>query len=337
VHHVDRAMTASVSVALCTYNGAAYIDEQLKSILDQTLLPSEIVVSDDGSTDGTPDRVAEIIEDWRTSHPGETLSVRILRNPAPLGVTANFEQALAACAGDLVALSDQDDSWSAGKLQRLVTEFARHPDLLLVHTDARIVDGRGAPTGERLLATLYVSPAEVAALHSGSGIRTLLRRNVVTGATVMLRRELVKASRPFPVSWVHDEWLAVVAAATGGIDLIEEPLIDYRQHGGNQIGATSLDTAGKIARLREPRTARNARLLARAEVLDQRAPGLSPAPTDEVLAAIRGKLAHERMRSALPAPRIGRVGPVLRAWRSGAYARFGLGLPDVARDLVQPV
>ena len=129
----------------------------------------------------------------------------------------------------------------------------------------------------------------------------------------------------------------MVAAATGLVGLVEEPLTDYRQHGGNQIGVTTLDATGKLGRLRAPRSARNARLLARAAALQQRASEFEPAVPTSVLALIDAKLAHETRRSTLPAARLLRVRPILRGWRAGDYARFGLGLQDVLRDLVQPV
>ncbi|MBC7677901.1 MAG: hypothetical protein H7233_02770 [Pseudorhodobacter sp.] len=182
-----------------------------------------------------------------------------------------------------------------------------------------------------------MSDADRAAVHAGHAIDAYLRRNIVTGATMMVRRELVERSRPFPAAWVHDEWMAMVAAATGLVDLLEDQLTDYRQHGGNQIGVTSLDASGKLGRLRAPRTARNARLLARAAALQERASGFEPAASASVLALVDAKLAHETRRSALPETRLLRVGPIVRGWRAGDYSRFGLGLQDVLRDLVQPV
>jgi hypothetical protein len=330
-------VAASVSVALCTHNGAVYIEQQLRSVLDQSVKPSEIIISDDASTDGTLDIIAGIVAIWKADHPDASVRVEVLRNEVALGVTANFEQALAACTGDLIALCDQDDIWHPNRLERMRSQFDHLPDLLLLHSDARIVDGAGVPTGESLLQTLYVSPAEITAVHAGRAIDVLIRRNIVTGATAMLRRALVNRSRPFPPSWVHDEWLAVVGAATGGVDLLEEQITDYRQHGGNQIGASSLDAAGKLGRLRAPRSARNARLLARATALQERAKTFTPVPTDAILSMIDGKLAHERARSELSPNRIRRIIPVLRQWRTGSYDRYGLGLPDVLRDLVQPV
>ena len=218
-----------------------------------------------------------------------------------------------------------------------MAEFTRRPALQMVHTDARLVDSAGAPLRFSLLQTLGVSDVDRASVHAGHAIDAYLRRNIVTGATMMVRRELVELSRPFPAAWVHDEWMAMVAAATGLVDLLDEPLTDYRQHGGNQIGVTSLDATGKLGRLRAPRAARNARLLARAAALQERASGFEPAASASVLALIKAKLAHERLRSALPAARLLRVAPIVRGWRAGDYSRFGLGLQDVLRDLVQPV
>jgi glycosyltransferase involved in cell wall biosynthesis len=330
-------MPPATSVALCTYNGAAFIQEQLLSILQQTLVPDEIIISDDSSSDGTLGLVDDTVERFQAEHGDHGSAPRVLRNTQPLGVTRNFEQALTACSGELIALSDQDDVWHPQRLERMVAEFRLRPNLLLLSTDARLVDAAGESTGQTLLATLGVSKADKDSVHRGRAVDALLRRNIVTGATTMVRRELVQRALPFPASWVHDEWLAMVGAVTGEIDLLEEALVDYRQHGGNQIGASSLDTAGKLGRLRAPRSARNRRLLARAEALQERARGFQPAVQSGTLAKIDAKLAHEVFRTKLSAERLSRVQPILREWRTGAYNRYGLGLQDVLRDLVQPV
>ena len=322
-------------MALCTRNGAAFIRDQVTSILEQSSPVSEIVLSDDASSDDTVAIVERTVAEWSESATRPEL--RVFRNPQPLGVTANFEQALAACTRELVALSDQDDRWSVRKVETMAAVFGRRPELALLHTDARMISATGDPTGMTLFETLGVSARERADVHGGRAFEVLMRRNIVTGATTMLRRELIARAVPFPSKWVHDEWLAVVAAATADVDFLDEPLTDYRQHGANQIGATVLTGSGRIRRLQSPRTQRNARLLGRAAQLAERVTSLRPKPAPERLALAAAKLEHELARSALRASRIARIPAVVSEWRTGRYSSCGLGAQDVLRDLVQPV
>jgi glycosyltransferase involved in cell wall biosynthesis len=321
-------MSGEISVALCTRNGAAFIETQLRSILAQTVRPSEIVLSDDASTDDTVDIAVALV-----TAEGAGVSLHVLRNDPPRGVTANFEQAILACRGEFVALSDQDDVWMPNRLATALAVFTARPGLELVHSDAELIDDRGASLDVTLFQALEVGPLEVTAIHDGRGLELLLRRNIVTGATLMLRRELAVAAAPFPDAWLHDEWLAIVAASRGGFDVVAEPLIRYRQHGANEVGAAKLSVAGKFRRMIEPGALRSERLLARASQLAERAPALMPA----LVPAAVDKLAHERMRSALPAFRPARLAPVLRELGTGRYRRFGRGATDAARDLLQPL
>ncbi|WP_448809373.1 glycosyltransferase family 2 protein [Agromyces bauzanensis] len=324
-----------VSIALATHNGARYLAEQLRSILAQTHPVSEVVLSDDASSDGTVELAERLIEEHRSTD-AATPALVVRRNPVALGVTANFEQALRAASGDLVALCDQDDVWHPDRVARAVAEFDARPGLDLVAAEARLVDEGGALLGRSLFETLGVDVRLRLRLESDAAFDELLKRNLLTGATMMVSRSLVERAAPFPGSWVHDEWLAVVASVGGGIAVVSEPLIDYRQHGANQIGVSRLGAGGKLGRLREPRTDRNARLLARAQDLAERLPVVT-AGDARVEHGVRAKLAHEVMRQGIPAARLRRIAPVWREWRSGAYGRYGRGAQDVLRDLVQPV
>ncbi|MDQ2698432.1 MAG: glycosyltransferase family 2 protein [Actinomycetota bacterium] len=326
---------ARISVALGTHNGTSYLREQLESILAQTHPVDEIVLSDDASRDGTVELAEQIIGEHRVTD-AATPALVVLRNPVALGVTRNFEQALNAASGDLIALCDQDDVWHADRVERGLAALSRRPGAELVAAEARLVDDAGRPIGRTLFETLGVDDELRRRLESDAAFDELLKRNVVTGATMMVTRALVERASPFPASWVHDEWLAVVASVGGGLALVAEPVIDYRQHGGNQIGVTRLGPGGKLGRLRESRTDRNARLLARAQDLAERLPGIAGGEA-RVAASVRAKLAHEVMRQQLPAGRLRRIGPIWREWRAGAYGRYGLGAQDVLRDLVQPV
>lgn len=329
---LDSARPLTVSVALCTYNGARFVAEQLRSILAQSSPADQIVISDDGSTDATLEIVRVELAAVGSSAP----EVVVLENPAPLGVTRNFEQAVLACTGDIVVLCDQDDLWAPGRLERVTGEFAARPGLLLLFGDARLVDVSGVPLGHTLFEAIEFTSGEQREVRRGRMLDVLLRRNVVTGATAAFRRSLLDVAAPFPDAWVHDEWLATVAAITGEVDFVPEPLVDYRQHDSNEIGAAPPTMAVRVGRLREPRRERNRRLLARAEALNERVVALQGAVSDAASGLVRGKVAHERFRSGLPRARMLRVVPILRAAASGAYRRFGRARYDVLRDLAQP-
>lgn len=325
----------SLSVALCTHNGAAYVGEQIESILNQTRRPEQVVVSDDASSDATLAIVRDAFARAIETAAGPVPAFTVLQNSSPLGVTANFEQATAACTGDVVALSDQDDRWHPARIERLLAEFD-DPALLLLWTDGRLVDETGAPLGRTLFGSLELTDHERGLLKRGRAFDALLRRNLATGATILFRRDLLQAARPFPEEWVHDEWLAIVAAAHGTVAAVDDVTIDYRQHGGNQIGMARPTLRHKVARVLEPRADRNARLSAQFAALADRLARDSSVPPEAALLAAQ-KSAFESARSALPAGRIRRLGWIARSARRGLYSRFASrGRVDIIRDLLQP-
>ena len=144
------------------------------------------------------------------------------------------------------ALCDQDDIWHPDRLH-LGAEALGKGTIQMVHSDARLVD----PAGQVIHASLFGYERRL----RNPGLRGLLYRNTVTGMTMLMRRSLIERALPFPrqsgVHFYHDLWLALVAQASGGIALIDQPLVDYRQHGGNAIGA--VDRIGKpTVRRRRP-------------------------------------------------------------------------------------
>lgn len=327
-----RPPSVRSSVALASRNGEAHIREQLSSILTQTVLVDEIVVSDDASTD----RTLEIVDEFARYAAADVPIIRVLKNTDALGVTANFEQALLAAAGHIIFLSDQDDLWHSERVAAALAAFDRDPRALLINSDATLIDANGRNTGSTLFASLGVSRVERDSLANGRAFDALLRRNLVTGATVAIRAELVERARPFPEHWLHDEWLAVVAALDDGVRCLPEPLVKYRQHETNLIGVKKLSPAIAVARLTESRSIRNSRLLARARELDTYVRSTDTEVTIPRREATRGKVLYEEARSALPPGRFRRVDPVLRLARSGDYARYGRGPADILRDLFQP-
>lgn len=326
-------MSLSISVALCTHNGAMYVAEQVRSILSQTRLPREIVLSDDASSDDTVALVRSELDAFNAGR-NEPIALVVRENKTALGVTKNFGQAISLCSSDLVALCDQDDVWVPHKLERMASEFEARPDLTLLHANLTLVDAHLQPLGATLFSAYRVSAWELTSIHSGRALDVYLRRNLVTGASTMFRRSLFDASVPLPSAWVHDEWLGMVAAVSGRVDCLEEPLVAYRQHGANEIGAAKMNLRHYIGRMVFPRTERNARLLERAT---QMAEHPVFADTTDARDIAHEKLAHETARSNYPASRVRRWGAIVHERKTGRYRRFGLGFQDIARDLIQPV
>ena len=326
----------TVSVALCTRNGARFVAEQVRSILAQRPAPLELVVGDDDSSDDTVAIIEATLAEVRAADRAVQTELVVRRHRPPLGVVGNFADAMAHCRGDLIALSDQDDVWRPDKLVSLVPLFAADARLQLAHSDARLVDGDGEPLGLTLLDALEVTAAERTGLTEGDAFAVLLRRNLVTGATVVLRRTLLEHAAPLPAEWVHDEWLAAVAAAHDphALRLVPEPLIDYRQHGANEIGARKPTMADRWAKLREPRDGRAPLLAERTRLLAERLQALGVAP--DRVAQARGKHAHEARRRDLPRWQPARIPAVMASALRGRYARYSRGAIDVLRDLVQP-
>lgn len=229
----------TISVALCTFNGAEYLEDQLESINAQTLPPDELIISDDGSTDGT----IEIAQNFQKR---ARFPVTIIKNPVNLGVVKNFEQAIQSCAGEYIFLCDQDDVWDKKKVEKQTGVLKNNPQLGYVFSDAVLVDGDGASVGH-LWKRLKISHALIGRFNSDSLFQAeiLLRRNIVTGATMAFRRKCLPCLLPFPANskfYIHDGWCALNMSLHGFMGFaMNDCLISYRQHSGQLLGAPKSD------------------------------------------------------------------------------------------------
>jgi glycosyltransferase involved in cell wall biosynthesis len=219
-----------ISIAMCTYNGEKYLEQQLASIADQLLLPNELIICDDGSVDGT----LAIAEEFATKAP---FRVSVVRNPTNLGYSRNFAKAIQLCSGDLIALSDQDDIWHPNKLARLAELFKTEncsPDGIfsngdLIDSDSNLVQGE-------LWASFSFERTDQVRFRAGSAVEVLLRRNVVTGMTLAFRSSWKDQLQNMPESWHHDAWLALMMASNGKLLACPEHLVAYRIHDSQQVG-----------------------------------------------------------------------------------------------------
>lgn len=245
----------NISCVLCTYNGEKYIFEQLESISRQTIKIDKLIICDDASTDRTVDVVLEWIKQ-------NDMTVDFYRNDVSLGPTKNFEKALSFADSDYIFFADQDDVWLSDKIElsldKIKSMEARYGEYMpcLVHSDLTVVDSDLQTVHKSFLKNqglqhIYVEQKQ---------LPYLMVQNFVTGCTMVINRALKEKSMPFPENIImHDYWLALVAAMTGGIGFVDKPTILYRQHGHNTVGAAkylslssickALDAKGMLARI----------------------------------------------------------------------------------------
>ncbi len=309
-----------VSVALATCNGEQHLREQLESIAGQTRPPDELVVSDDASDD----RTLQIVREFAGGVP---FPVVVIENTARLGVVGNFTSAIRRCTGDWIALSDQDDVWLADKLATLQAA-CDGPGVDLVFSDVALCDPSGGLTGATQWGCLGFGRAARERFRRDP-FDELLKFNVVTGMSMMMRSSLRGLVLPIPVGWIHDEWIALLASAVGEVRLIDRPLVNYRQHTDQQIGGA---VAGITGQLRHARAnmdgAYMRRMSDRSTSASQRlAESERELRRPDAAELLRQKAEHYRRRIDP------KFGTILREWRIGNYHRFGYGWKGVVQDL----
>lgn len=325
-----RRMPLSSSIVLCTFNGVRYLPTLWESLLAQSRQPDEIVVRDDASTDGTP----ALLETLREAAEKRGIRVRVLLNEKNVGYVSNFEAALRNASGDVLFLCDQDDVWHSDKVAGQLEEFQKRSELLFLCSDARRVDASGADLGRSLFATLRVTRAELKKIHRGYGFEVLLRRNLATGATAALRNSLLQISLPFPACWIHDEWLAIMAAAFDGFDCLDQALVDYRQHDANQLGMPERSLGEKWDGLRNTGVSMIDNLLERGEVLLKRLRETRSVKA-EYLSLAAEKLGHLNIRRSLRGMPWRRLRGTLSETLNGRYRRYSSGWHSLLRDLIR--
>ena len=326
-------MTTTVSVALCTFNGEAFLEEQLESYLSQTRVPDELVVRDDDSTD----RTLSILRAFAARAP---FPVRLIEGTQRLGYAHNFEAVAGLCTGEIIALSDQDDVWQQSKLERL--EAALAGGALFAFSDALLVDSALRPLGSTIWGSLGFGAKLQRQTRIGGASSPLLRTTYVTGATCAFRANLLRLARPFSLPFWHDAWLASLAAAVGRVVPVPEALILYRQHGRNALGAPAVssvrdhvDGAMRATSARARLDAENRRrVLALFSDVQARLRERGSLAS-EVDAALTARVSHARFRVNLP-PMPKRLLVAGREFAEGNYARYSGGARNLVRDLLRP-
>lgn len=218
-----------ISIALAAFNGEKHIMEQLESFSAQTVLPDELIICDDRSTDCT----VELISDFIKRAP---FNVKFVINDNNLGHVQNFAKAMSMCKGDIVFLSDQDDMWFPTKIETVMRAFHQDPNLWVVIHDGELTDGNLLPSGQ----------TKMSQIRRGYGTA----ERVSTGALSAIQRDLLKFALPIPSSIIaHDTWLHQLASLLPGRRVILEQTLQYIRRHNNNTSSWIVNSGSKIGRL----------------------------------------------------------------------------------------
>lgn len=196
-----------ISVCMATYNGEKYLRPQIDSILKQLSEKDELIISDDGSTDGT----LGIIESYQDRR------IKLLHSTHK-DLIFNFENALRKASGDVIFLSDQDDIWFEEKVERYKEKLNKN---LLVFSNVAMFQDNNINDYE-----LFFKNS-----NKKTGLLNNLMKVKFLGATLAFKKEVLTKALPFPKNIpMHDIWIGLTAETIGATHYIDEPLIYYRRH-----------------------------------------------------------------------------------------------------------
>ncbi len=212
-----------ISIAMCTYNGERFLQEQLDSFLNQSRLPDELIICDDGSGDST----ISIIEDFAQKAP---FQVNIYINEHNIGFSKNFEKAISLCQGDIILPSDQDDVWLPQKIARMEQVFRDRPEIDCVFCDCEMVNDKMQSLKYTQFESKGFNKRQQNRVANSKSFQVFLKISPAQGCTLAFRAKWCEILLPLPNSWAFDDWIGVVLSAFGRVGFILEPLVKYRQH-----------------------------------------------------------------------------------------------------------
>lgn len=311
-------MSQFISVALCTYNGEKFLEQQLTSILNQTTLVNELVVFDDGSNDST----LQILDNFKAS---ASFPVLIHQNKENLGSSKNFENCIAASQGDIIFLCDQDDLWDSQKVEKQVAYLNENPNMDAVFSNAKMINQLGIPTGNTSFEKIEFVETLQDKWNSGGSFDILLRGYVVTGATLAFRSKIIPEILPIPQiidELIHDGWLALWLSMDNRIGFLNDTLISYREHEQQQVGLKGNGKAvtiwDRLTRNREAKLEKIKKKYVDSAAIFRFLSQKENVP-EEILKKLAEREKHYLMRSSLSKNRLKRFLPVLGAAIKGNY------------------
>ena len=223
-------MEERIDILMATYNGEKYVEEQIKSILNQTYKNFRLIISDDCSTDNT----VSILKEFEQKDD----RVIVYYQEKNLGYVKNFEFLLEKVENNLYMLADQDDVWLPDKV-KISYNTLKERNADLTFSDLTVVDEN--------LNELYPSFMKLKKTFDKAkkydDYRAVYLYNVVTGCTILSKKKFINKILPIPEGFKyipHDYWISLIVGMNGKLAFIDKPLIKYRQHANNQIGSRKM-------------------------------------------------------------------------------------------------
>lgn len=231
-----------ISVSLTTYFGEKFLDQQLNSLLDQTRLPDELIVCDDGSNDMT----LNLLDRFKKK---ASFKCEIYHNKVNRGTGFSFKKAIDLCSGDVILFCDQDDVWLPNKIEIIENCFHKNPHVDFVVSNASIIDSNSNYLGYTLWDQKKFTRKWKNKFKKNQ-FKTLLKKNIITGMSTAVSKKVVDLGHTKPDLVNHDAWYIYLASLTGlkGL-LIDNPLTLYRQHDNQQFGSRKLSKYQNFKRL----------------------------------------------------------------------------------------
>lgn len=334
-------------MALATFNGEEFLEAQLESIRDQSRVPDELVVTDDGSSD----RTVEILGEFAHRAP---FQVTVRRNQTRLGYVENFFSAMRICTGDLIAFCDQDDVWHRDKLALCGAPFDADPSVAMVAHAAQVVDGQLRPQGTwypRIVRDASNEPGSWGPAFGGyPGFAVMVRSSHLWYDGWQSR----PCSLPPDESQLipHDVWANLVCSSLGRVVALADELAFYRRHASNTSSFSALTRLSKVRQTLALRSEEveffrrvSAAIGDRARYLETMRPfaqslgASSVSGLDRAVESFRryAGAMERRARNYEAEGRVRRAGGVTRALARGDYSPSsagGLGRTALLRDAV---
>lgn len=241
------------AVAMATYNGARFLREQLDSVRRQSLPVDQVILSDDGSCDGTLELAEQYLSEYNLAP-----AWRILKNQERLGYAENFKRAVEETTGDYVFFCDQDDIWETDRVEKMVQAMEENPEILVLGSEFEpfTVDPDAPAISRRVLRSFRndgsLEHVEWTPAHIFIGSE---------GCTMCLRRSFLERTREYWYpGWAHDEYAWKLALCLDGCYILHGVTLKRRMHSGNVSKRRMRDLKKRILFFRELKKSHEATL-----------------------------------------------------------------------------